>query len=75
MVIMSLIQMHLQDLKLMVGRVADVATLFDEDGILVRFMNGQLEGNGIRDSASAGNLISQVRNRPTCWSSAHHLHE
>ena len=51
---------RINDLKLMVGRVADVATLFDEDGILVRFMNGTLEGNGIRDSASAGQLISQV---------------
>ena len=59
----------------MVGRVADVSTLFDEDGILVRFMNGQLEGNGIRDSASAGNLISQVRNRPSCCSFAQHVPE
>jgi hypothetical protein len=51
---------RIQDLKLMVGRVADVATLFDDDGILVRFMNGTTEGNGIRDSMSAGQLISQV---------------
>ena len=51
---------RINDLKLMVGRVADVSTMFDEDGILVRFMNGTLEGNGIRDSASAGQLISQV---------------
>ena len=47
---------RINDLKLMVGRVADVATMFDDDGILVRFM----EGNGIRDSGSAGQLISQV---------------
>ena len=51
---------RINDLKLMVGRVADVATMFDDDGILVRFMNGTLEGNGIRDSASAAQLISQV---------------
>ena len=51
---------RIQDLKLMVGRVADVATMFDDDGILVRFMNGTTEGNGIRDSASAGQLISQA---------------
>lgn len=51
---------RIQDLKLMVGRVADVATLFDDDGILVRFMNEQIEGNGIRDSMSAAQLISQV---------------
>lgn len=52
---------RINDLKLMVGRVADVATMFDDDGILVRFMNGTLEGNGIRDSASAAQLISQVQ--------------
>lgn len=52
---------RIQDLKLMVGRVADVATLFDSDGILIRFMNETMEGNGIRDSMSAGQLISQVR--------------
>jgi len=57
---------RIQDLKLMVGRVADVATLFDDDGILVRFMNGTTEGNGIRDSMSAGQLISQVRSSRLC---------
>ena len=51
---------RVSDLKLMVGRVADVATMFDDDGILVRFMNGTIEGNGIRDSASAAQLISQA---------------
>ena len=51
---------RIQDLKLMVGRVADVATLFDDDGILVRFMNGTTEGNGIRDSGSASQMISQA---------------
>ena len=29
-------------------------------GIVVRFMNGHVEGNGIRDPMSANNLISQV---------------
>ncbi len=57
---------RIQDLKLMVGRVADVATMFDDDGILVRFMNGTLEGNGIRDSMSAGQLISQVCSSRLC---------
>lgn len=51
---------RINDLKLMVGRVADVATMFDDDGILVRFMNGNIEGNGVRDSASAAQLISQA---------------
>lgn len=30
---------RIDDLKLILGRVAEVATLFDDDGILVRFMN------------------------------------
>lgn len=38
-----------------------MATLFDDDGILVRFMNNNVEGNGIRDSTSAQQLISQVQ--------------
>ena len=29
-------------------------------GIVVRFMNGTVEGNGIRDALSANNLIQQV---------------
>ena len=32
-------------------------------GIVVRFMNGHVEGNGIRDPMSANNLISQVLQR------------
>ncbi|MCJ1368417.1 hypothetical protein MMC16_007559 [Acarospora aff. strigata] len=51
---------RINDLKLILGRVAEVATMFDEDGIVVRFMNGTVEGNGIRDPLSANNLIQQV---------------
>ena len=29
-------------------------------GIVVRFMNGHVEGNGIRDAMTANNLIQQV---------------
>jgi hypothetical protein len=52
---------RIDDLKLILGRVAEVATLFDDDGILVRFMNNNVEGNGIRDANSAQQLISQVQ--------------
>jgi hypothetical protein len=37
-----------------------VATLFDDDGILVRFMNSPVEGNGIRSAADASALLGQV---------------
>jgi hypothetical protein len=29
-------------------QVAEIATLFDDDGILVRFMNSNTEGNSVR---------------------------
>jgi hypothetical protein len=35
-------------LQLIASKVAEVATLFDDDGILMRFMNSNLEGNGLR---------------------------
>jgi hypothetical protein len=41
-------------------RPLKVATLFDDDGILVRFMNSPVEGNGIRSAADASALLGQV---------------
>lgn len=42
---------RIQDLKLICDKASEVATLFDTDGILVRFMNSTVEGNGIRCAA------------------------
>lgn len=39
---------RIDDLKMIAQKVSEVATLFDDDGILVRFMNSTVEGNGIR---------------------------
>lgn len=52
---------RIDDLKLILGRVAEVATLFDDDGILVRFMNSSLEGNGITTPEAATALIQQIQ--------------
>jgi len=52
---------RVNDLKVILGRVAEVATQFDHNGINIRFMNGNVEGNNIRDSASASSLVSQVQ--------------
>lgn len=52
---------RINDLKVILGRVAEVGTLFDDDGIIIRFMNSNVEGNGIRDSVSAANLVQQVQ--------------
>lgn len=51
---------RIADLKLILAKVAEVATLFDDDGIVVRFMNSRTEGNGIRNAHEANNLIGQV---------------
>lgn len=45
---------------MIIGRTADAATLFDTDGISVRFMNGPVEGNNVRSAAEANNLLQQV---------------
>ncbi|GAA6008504.1 hypothetical protein JCM11491_004501 [Sporobolomyces phaffii] len=52
---------RIDDLKLIVSRVAFAASLFDDDGIEVRFMNSRVEGNGLRTEQDASNLVSQVR--------------
>ena len=43
------------------GSRAQVGTLFDDSGIVVRFMNSMTEGNGIRDASAANALLQQVR--------------
>ena len=64
---------RIDDLKLIIGRVAFAASLFDTDGasastrlsdppgIQVRFMNSQVQGNGLRTEAEAVQLVSQVK--------------
>jgi hypothetical protein len=42
---------RIDDLKMIAQKVSEVATLFDDDGILVRFMNSPVEGNSIRCGA------------------------
>lgn len=39
---------RIADLRLIFSKVAEVATLFDQDGIQIRFLKSQAEGNGIR---------------------------
>jgi hypothetical protein len=50
----------LLSLQLILGRVADVATAFDDNGINIRFMNSTVEGNCVRDSTSAAAVAQQV---------------
>ncbi|KAL3155839.1 hypothetical protein ABBQ32_012849 [Trebouxia sp. C0010 RCD-2024] len=52
---------RIDDMKVVLERVTEVATLFDADGISVRFMNANLQGDNIRDSASAANLVARCQ--------------
>lgn len=38
-----------------------MATLFDDDGITIRWMNANVEGNNVRDSASASSIVDKIR--------------
>ncbi|ORX34830.1 hypothetical protein BD324DRAFT_582986 [Kockovaella imperatae] len=52
---------RIDDLKLILSRVAYVTSLFDDDGIQVRFMNNRIEGNNISSEAQALQLVQQVK--------------
>jgi hypothetical protein len=52
---------RIEDAKLYCSKISEIATLFDDDGILVRFINSNIEGNGIRNANEVNNLFSQIR--------------
>ncbi|OBT53337.1 hypothetical protein VE04_06477 [Pseudogymnoascus sp. 24MN13] len=52
---------RISDLKLILSKVAFAASLFDSDGIEVRFMNSDIQGNNIRNEAEVEQLISRVQ--------------
>ena len=43
------------------SRVAYATSLFDQDGIQVRFMNNRVEGNNIASEPQALQLLQQVK--------------
>ena len=52
---------RIDDLKMILQRVAFAASLFDDDGIQVRFMNSNVQGNNVRSDAEVQGLIQQVQ--------------
>ncbi|KAF8058948.1 hypothetical protein HT031_005516 [Scenedesmus sp. PABB004] len=54
---------RIADLKLILGKVAEVATLFDDDGIALRFINSNAQGDGLRDAAAAAALLDRLEYR------------
>lgn len=54
---------RIDDLKLILNRTAFVASIMDEDGLQVRFMNNTIQGNGLKSENEVSQLISQVNFR------------
>jgi hypothetical protein len=52
---------RIDDLKAMVNQIAFAASLFDEDGIQVRFLNSVIQGNNIKGEQQVQQMISQVK--------------
>lgn len=52
---------RIDDLKLILSRVAYACSLFDQDGISVRFMNSNVDGDHITTERAATDLLQRVR--------------
>jgi hypothetical protein len=52
---------RIQDLKLILNRVSFAASLFDDDGVQIRFLNSQTEGNGIKNEQQVQELMTRVK--------------
>ncbi|ODN95748.1 hypothetical protein L198_04366 [Cryptococcus wingfieldii CBS 7118] len=52
---------RIEDLKLILSRVTYVTSLFDSDGIQIRMMNSQVEGNHINSEQEALRLVSRIQ--------------
>ncbi|KAF5093007.1 hypothetical protein D0Z03_002596 [Geotrichum reessii] len=54
---------RIDDLKLILSRAAFIAAIMDEDGLAVRFMNSNLEGNNLKNEMDIQQLIGRVQFR------------
>lgn len=52
---------RIDELRMMVGKIATAAGLFDSDGIEVRWLNSKKEGNGFTTEAQVVELIGRVK--------------
>ena len=52
---------RIDDLKLILGRVAFATSLFDDDGIQVRFMNSPDQGNGIKSEQQVNEMVARTK--------------
>ena len=51
---------RVDDLRLILSRVAEITSTFDEDGVVVRFMNSDVCGDFIRTGVEVENLVASV---------------
>lgn len=51
---------RIKDLKVILQKVAFAATLFDQDGISLRFMNNDFSQNNIRTEAQVNQIVDQI---------------
>lgn len=51
---------RIDDLKLILSRVSYAASLFDDDGVQIRFLNSQVNGDGIRNEQQVQDLVSRA---------------
>lgn len=52
---------RIDDMKLILNRVSYASSLFDQDGISVRFMNSNVDGDNVRNEQEANALVQRVR--------------
>jgi hypothetical protein len=52
---------RIDDLKLILSRVAFATSLFDDDGIQVRFMNSTDQGNNIRNEQQVTEMVTRTK--------------
>lgn len=51
---------RIDDLKFILSKVAGIATLFDDDGVVVRFINNKQNGDGIRSSHDVEAMVAKI---------------
>lgn len=54
---------RIDDLKLIINRTAYIASLFDDNGIQVRFMNNRIEADGLKSEQEVNRVIQGVEFR------------
>lgn len=52
---------RIEDMKAILNKVSEACSLFDQDGISVRFLNANVQGDNIRNANDVQRLVSQIK--------------